>query len=256
LRWLPRARRTGRSGRRCSSPPRLPASTSDEPWPSWRSPVAARRPRSPSARPRQAVILSRRSLCLLSARFGDIRSGRADPSIPRSGQSLHNLAASPSAAEVMRSTTAVRPNRSTRESPEQSANVLVRRRCGSAKSGGPADLAADQQWIRAQKKSRHSHWSEAGWWAWEDLNLRPHPYQVSRAKRCADRRFPRSPRSVGGEGMRSNSLTRTGDGRADGMPPLRRPAERLCGRPICGPDRCRRGFRGPGLPAPTPRVSR
>src|SRR5215218_6139153 len=30
------------------------------------------------------------------------------------------------------------------------------------------------------------------WWAWEDLNLRPHPYQVSRAQRCADRRFPRS----------------------------------------------------------------
>jgi hypothetical protein len=43
-------------------------------------------------------------------------------------------------------------------------------------------------------------------WAWLDLNQRPHPYQVSRAQRCADRRFPRSPLSVRGEGMRSNNL--------------------------------------------------
>jgi hypothetical protein len=27
------------------------------------------------------------------------------------------------------------------------------------------------------------------WWAWLDLNQRPHPYQVSRAKRCADLRY-------------------------------------------------------------------
>jgi hypothetical protein len=40
-------------------------------------------------------------------------------------------------------------------------------------------------------------------WAWLDLNQRPHPYQVSRAKRCADRRFPRSLATVRGEGMRS-----------------------------------------------------
>jgi hypothetical protein len=45
--------------------------------------------------------------------------------------------------------------------------------------------------------------SEPVWWAWLDLNLGPHPYQVSRAKRCADRRFPRSSLSVRGEGMRS-----------------------------------------------------
>ena len=49
--------------------------------------------------------------------------------------------------------------------------------------------------------------SEPVWWAWLDLNQRPHPYQVSRAKRCAERRFPRSPLSVTGEGMRSNAST-------------------------------------------------
>jgi hypothetical protein len=40
---------TGRSARRCSSPPRLPASTSRGSSPSWGSPVAARRPRSLTA---------------------------------------------------------------------------------------------------------------------------------------------------------------------------------------------------------------
>ena len=40
-------------------------------------------------------------------------------------------------------------------------------------------------------------------WAWLDLNQRPHPYQGSRAKRCAERPFPRSLASVRGEGTRS-----------------------------------------------------
>jgi hypothetical protein len=40
-------------------------------------------------------------------------------------------------------------------------------------------------------------------WACQDLNLGPHPYQVSRAKRCAQGRFPRSLVTVRGEGMRS-----------------------------------------------------
>jgi hypothetical protein len=35
-------------------------------------------------------------------------------------------------------------------------------------------------------------WSEAVLWACQDLNLGPHPYQLSRAKRHANRRFPRS----------------------------------------------------------------
>jgi hypothetical protein len=50
-------------------------------------------------------------------------------------------------------------------------------------------------------------------WAWLDLNQRPHPYQVSRAKRCANRRFPKSLATVTGEGMRSNRLALTGGGR-------------------------------------------
>jgi hypothetical protein len=37
-------------------------------------------------------------------------------------------------------------------------------------------------------------------WAWLDLNQRPHPYQVSRAQRCADRHFPRSRATVRAKG--------------------------------------------------------
>jgi hypothetical protein len=61
---------------------------------------------------------------------------------------------------------------------------------------------------RKQRQSKEtggkcSRRSTPVWWAWLDLNQRPHPYQVSRAQRCADRRFPRSSLSVRGEGMRS-----------------------------------------------------
>jgi hypothetical protein len=55
--------------------------------------------------------------------------------------------------------------------------------------------------------TQHLCWSEAVSWAWEDLNLRPHPYQRSTAKRHANQRSPRSggsgrvPRSGGNEGV-------------------------------------------------------
>jgi hypothetical protein len=50
-------------------------------------------------------------------------------------------------------------------------------------------------------------------WAWEDLNLRPHPYQQSRAERHADQRFPRSLASVKGEVIRCYSLAEPAHGR-------------------------------------------
>jgi hypothetical protein len=57
-------------------------------------------------------------------------------------------------------------------------------------------------WHRKRSDQR-SCWLQGDLWAWLDLNQRPHPYQVSRAKRCAQGRFPRSPLSVRGEVMRS-----------------------------------------------------
>jgi len=62
------------------------------------------------------------------------------------GRSLVNLAASPSAREVMRSSGAVRLNTGVRESPQQAENVLVRRAVQAQRErGGPADLVADQR---------------------------------------------------------------------------------------------------------------
>ena len=43
---------------------------------------------------------------------------------------------------------------------------------------------------RREATGERSHRSTPVSWAWLDLNQRPHPYQVSRAKRCAERRFP------------------------------------------------------------------
>jgi hypothetical protein len=45
-----------------------------------------------------------------------------------------------------------------------------------------------------------------GWWACQDLNLGPHPYQLNAGNRCADRRFPRSRPTVGAEGIGSICL--------------------------------------------------
>jgi hypothetical protein len=47
------------------------------------------------------------------------------------------------------------------------------------------------------------------WWAWLDLNQRPHPYQQSRAHRYATLRFCWLLPTVEGEVMRSSNLIRT-----------------------------------------------
>jgi hypothetical protein len=49
-------------------------------------------------------------------------------------------------------------------------------------------------------------WSAALWWAWEDLNLRLHPYQQNAGNRCANRRSRRSRPTVRGEVMCSHRV--------------------------------------------------
>jgi hypothetical protein len=56
---------------------------------------------------------------------------------------------------------------------------------------------------RAPDESTSISAGQSGWWAWEDLNLRPHPYQLNAGNRCAHRPFPRSRSTVGAQGMRS-----------------------------------------------------
>ena len=105
---------------------------------------------------------------------------------------------------------------------------VFRVRRGSARRPHPKRGASD--WAgKSQRNYQRFRWSGAVWWAWLDLNQRPHPYQVSRAKRCADRRFPRSPLSVRGEGMRSYSPART-------SPRTRCPWPRgkVCHQPVIG----------------------
>jgi hypothetical protein len=72
-------------------------------------------------------------------------------------------------------------------------------RRGWACGPSAAQAGSQRSWLGAGSALSCDDW----WWACQDLNLGPHPYQVSRAKRCADRRFPRSLLSVEGEGMRS-----------------------------------------------------
>jgi hypothetical protein len=66
-----------------------------------------------------------------------------------------------------------------RESPEQLENLLVTQPRRLMKSGGAADLTADQRCIQpveSGSKNQRFCWSMGIWWAWEDLNLRPHPF--------------------------------------------------------------------------------
>jgi hypothetical protein len=52
----------------------------------------------------------------------------------------------------------------------------------------------------------------AGWWAWEELNLRLHPYQQSSAYRYATLRFRRWCATVKGQVMRSKIPARPAHG--------------------------------------------
>ena len=65
---------------------------------------------------------------------------------------------------------------------------------------GPSAAQADGGRSRLAASSAVT--CDDGWWACQDLNLGPHPYQQSRAHRCATRRFCRSCATVGGEVMR------------------------------------------------------
>jgi hypothetical protein len=114
----------------------------------------------------------------------------------------------------MRSWSAVRPNRASERALEESANMLVRKAVWAQERVADPPillLASDNPEPTKLKSSwQRFRWSGTALWAWEDLNLRPHPYQQSSAKRCADYRFPRSHATVRREVMRSKILAQTG----------------------------------------------
>jgi hypothetical protein len=140
------------------------------------------------------------------------------PGTPRPG--------TPASSDLERAT-AARPGAGRHQSGGTSATVVARL-CSSgvrpARRGGTAAAEGRDGFLDRCAQATHGdslqrprskeptderfRRSTAVWWAWLDLNQRPHPYQVSRAQRCADRCFPRSPPSVRAEGMRSNALDR------------------------------------------------
>ena len=59
---------------------------------------------------------------------------------------------------------------------------------------------------RRRSEDRDALTCWVGWWACQDLNLGPHPYQLNAGNRCANRHLCRSRPTVGAQGMRSISL--------------------------------------------------
>jgi len=84
-----------------------------------------------------------------------------------------------SAREVMRSATAVRSSTGVGVGLEKPENMLVRRAALAQqhRRGLSTFSLASEDYEAAEitVKGRRFGWSEAGWWAWEDLNLRLHP---------------------------------------------------------------------------------
>ena len=76
---------------------------------------------------------------------------------------------------------------------EESANILVRKAGRAQKEwwGPPILLLASDipEPTKLMSSWQHFRWSGTALWAWEDLNLRLHPYQQSRAYRYATLRF-------------------------------------------------------------------
>ena len=88
--------------------------------------------------------------------------------------------------------------------------------CGPGGRARRGQWACRRRWAcgpsAAQARSERSRLAAAsavtcgnGWWACQDLNLGPHPYQLNAGNRCAHRPFPRSRATVRAKGMRSIS---------------------------------------------------
>jgi hypothetical protein len=133
----------------------------------------------------------------------------------RSRSGVRNTRSSPLAAQPDRIAVGTRSNalydRCATEGARPSGPKNAGECAGQATRAGsqverypPTVLLTSGVFEPADLKSRQLHFrcSEAGWWACQDLNLGPHPYQQSRAKRYADEHFPRSNASVRREVIR------------------------------------------------------
>src|SRR5215218_1302664 len=101
--------------------------------------------------------------------------GTAGPGIPPIWLLAARLPVSMPAREVMRSTTAVPQGNVPGSESRWPANVLVREPRGRCKRPAPVDSLLNHGADSVLEAGRRFRWSEAEWWAWEDLNQRPHP---------------------------------------------------------------------------------
>jgi hypothetical protein len=109
-------------------------------------------------------------------------------------------AASRRTARPKRGRSGGRPKTNAAPCAQKTRRDEVLDRCTPSRASRMQDMSDDQQDDRTVLAAQSGCCGP-----WEDLNLRLHPYQVSRAKRCAQGRFPRSHATVRGQGMRSNS---------------------------------------------------
>jgi hypothetical protein len=83
----------------------------------------------------------------------------------------------------------------------------AQKRCSnSAGSAQASSLTGCALTANRKTSKRRFDWSGGSWWACQDLNLGPHPYQQNEGNRCANRRFRRSRSTVAGEVMCSHRV--------------------------------------------------
>jgi hypothetical protein len=110
----------------------------------------------------------------------------------------------------MCSVTAMRPalNRAIPHTPRP--KLLLNRAMSALTGRGPFASPFRYGWGRLQRlrtaTRQHFGWSVWVWSPPPESNRRPHPYHESRAHRCADRRFRRSPPTVDRQVMCSSLL--------------------------------------------------
>ena len=139
--------------------------------------------------------------------------------------------------------------------PQWEGKEAAQRRCSDSQRGGALKTSSPTRGhpiglARQSEATSVCPGQRPVLWAWLDLNQRPHPYQVSRAKRCADQRFPRSRATVRGQGMRLTARrirahTRCrGHRQGDGAAGWARQPHRVCRACDCVRLRARPGLCG------------
>jgi hypothetical protein len=160
------------------------------------------------------------------------RSSSPAPGRRRLGGLPLGLRAHRGLCEVMRSPTAVQLTESLGRARSNRQKRWSEGSCKLAKGYWPADLIPIWDGSKpagTEDERQRFRWSGVLWWACEDLNLGPLPYQQNAGNRCADRRLCWSRGTVGAEvkwstGIQLSVLPIRLELKATSMPPHSSPA--------------------------------